>query len=59
MKTIIAEKPSVAREIAGLVGASDKKDGYRLGAWRRSGFRSTKLSFSTKLDTKHKASIKH
>ena len=28
MKTIIAEKPSVAREIAGLVGASDKKDGY-------------------------------
>ena len=25
MKTIIAEKPSVAREIAGIVGASDKK----------------------------------
>ncbi len=25
MKTIIAEKPSVAREIAGLVGASDKR----------------------------------
>lgn len=31
MKTIIAEKPSVAREIAGLVGASNKKDGYLTG----------------------------
>ena len=31
MKTIISEKPSVAREIAGLVGASDKKDGYLTG----------------------------
>ena len=31
MKTIIAEKPSVAREIAGLLGASDKKDGYLTG----------------------------
>ena len=31
MKTIIAEKPSVAREIAGLVGASDKRDGYLTG----------------------------
>ncbi|GGE19159.1 type IA DNA topoisomerase [Sphingobacterium cellulitidis] len=31
MKTIIAEKPSVAREIAGLVGASDKQDGYLTG----------------------------
>lgn len=31
MKTIIAEKPSVAREIAGLVGATDKKDGYLTG----------------------------
>ncbi|WP_333597007.1 DNA topoisomerase 3 [Chryseobacterium flavum] len=31
MKTIIAEKPSVAREIARLVGASDKKDGYLTG----------------------------
>lgn len=31
MKTIIAEKPSVAREIASLVGASDKKDGYLIG----------------------------
>ncbi|MCT4317802.1 DNA topoisomerase III [Elizabethkingia anophelis] len=31
MKTIIAEKPSVAREIAGLMGASDKKDGYLTG----------------------------
>ncbi|MBL7761302.1 MAG: DNA topoisomerase III [Flavobacteriaceae bacterium] len=31
MKTIIAEKPSVAREIAALVGASDKKDGYLTG----------------------------
>lgn len=31
MKTIIAEKPSVAREIAGLLGATDKKDGYLTG----------------------------
>lgn len=31
MKTIIAEKPSVAREIATLLGASDKKDGYLTG----------------------------
>jgi len=31
MKTIIAEKPSVAREIAGIVGASDKKEGYLTG----------------------------
>lgn len=31
MKTVIAEKPSVAREIAGLLGASDKKDGYLTG----------------------------
>jgi hypothetical protein len=32
---------------------------HRFGAWRRSGFRSTKLSASTKLDTKHKASFNH
>ena len=31
MKTIIAEKPGVAREIARLVGASDKKEGYLTG----------------------------
>jgi DNA topoisomerase-3 len=31
MKTIIAEKPSVAREIAGLLGATEKKDGYLTG----------------------------
>lgn len=31
MKTIIAEKPSVAREIAALVGATEKKDGYLSG----------------------------
>lgn len=31
MKIIIAEKPSVAREIAGIVGASDKKEGYLTG----------------------------
>nr|WP_315240077.1 DNA topoisomerase [uncultured Flavobacterium sp.] len=31
MKTIIAEKPSVAREIAGLLGASEKMDGYLTG----------------------------
>lgn len=31
MKAIIAEKPSVAREIAGLLIASEKKDGYLTG----------------------------
>lgn len=31
MKTIIAEKPSVAREIAYLLGVSEKKDGYLTG----------------------------
>jgi DNA topoisomerase-3 len=31
MKTIIAEKPSVAREIAGIVGAAEKKEGYITG----------------------------
>lgn len=31
MIAIIAEKPSVAREIATIVGASDKKDGYLSG----------------------------
>lgn len=32
MQTIIAEKPSVAREIAGLLGAADKRDGYLAGS---------------------------
>lgn len=31
MKAIIAEKPSVAREIASLLGASEKMDGYMKG----------------------------
>lgn len=31
MKVVIAEKPSVAREIAVLLGASEKKDGYLTG----------------------------
>jgi DNA topoisomerase-3 len=31
MKVVIAEKPSVAREIARLLGASEKKDGYLAG----------------------------
>ncbi|MTD67693.1 type IA DNA topoisomerase [Flavobacterium sp. LC2016-13] len=31
MKTVIAEKPSVAREIARLLGATEKKDGYLTG----------------------------
>lgn len=31
MIAIIAEKPSVAREIAAIVGANDKKDGYLCG----------------------------
>lgn len=31
MKAIIAEKPSVAREIAALLGATEKKDGYMTG----------------------------
>ncbi|CAM2858751.1 DNA topoisomerase III [Chryseobacterium flavum] len=32
MKAVIAEKPSVAREIAALLGATDKKDGYLTGS---------------------------
>ena len=31
MKTVIAEKPSVAREIASLLGAFEKKEGYLTG----------------------------
>ncbi len=31
MKAVIAEKPSVAREIAALLGASERKDGYLTG----------------------------
>ena len=31
MKTIITEKPSVAREIAYVLGATEKKDGYFTG----------------------------
>jgi DNA topoisomerase III len=31
MKVVIAEKPSVAREIANLLGAVEKKDGYLTG----------------------------
>jgi DNA topoisomerase-3 len=31
MKVVIAEKPSVAREIASLLGATEKKDGYLIG----------------------------
>lgn len=31
MKAIIAEKPSVAREIASIVGAGEKRDGYLSG----------------------------
>ena len=31
MKTIIAEKPSVAREIARIVGATEREDGYFTG----------------------------
>jgi DNA topoisomerase-3 len=31
MKVVIAEKPSVAREIAGVLGAAEKKDGYLTG----------------------------
>lgn len=31
MKAVIAEKPSVAREIAALLGATDRKDGYLTG----------------------------
>lgn len=32
MKAVIAEKPSVAREIAALLGATEKKDGYLAGS---------------------------
>ena len=31
MKVIIAEKPSVARDIALIVGAKERKDGYMEG----------------------------
>ena len=31
MKLIVAEKPSVGREIAGIVGAKERKDGYIAG----------------------------
>jgi DNA topoisomerase-3 len=31
MKAVIAEKPSVAREIAALLGATEKKEGYLMG----------------------------
>jgi DNA topoisomerase-3 len=31
MKLCIAEKPSVARDIAAIVGASSRKDGYLEG----------------------------
>ena len=31
MKTIIAEKPSVAREIARIVGAGKREEGYLTG----------------------------
>ncbi len=31
MKVIIAEKPSVARDIAAIVGANSRKDGYLEG----------------------------
>ncbi|PIF45293.1 DNA topoisomerase-3 [Chryseobacterium sp. 52] len=31
MKVVLAEKPSVAREIAVLLGASEKKEGYLIG----------------------------
>jgi hypothetical protein len=31
----------------------------RFGTWRRWGFRTTKLSVSTELDSKHKTSFKH
>ena len=32
MKTIIAEKPSVAREIARIVGATKREEGYFEGS---------------------------
>ncbi len=31
MRLVIAEKPSVARSIAGVIGADQKKDGYMEG----------------------------
>lgn len=35
MKTVLAEKPSVARDIARVLGANEKKDGYMEGGgWR-------------------------
>ena len=31
MQLVIAEKPSVARSIAGVIGADQKRDGYMEG----------------------------
>ena len=31
MKLVIAEKPSVARSIAAVIGATDRQDGYLQG----------------------------
>ena len=31
MKLVIAEKPSVARSIAAVIGATDQQDGYLQG----------------------------
>lgn len=31
MRLVIAEKPSVARSIAGVIGADQQKDGYMEG----------------------------
>lgn len=31
MRLVIAEKPSVTRSIAGVIGADQKKDGYMEG----------------------------
>ena len=37
IQLVIAEKPSVARSIAGVIGADQKRDGYMEGNERLSG----------------------
>ena len=45
MKLVIAEKPSVARSLAAVLGATAKKDGYLEGNGTHAGF---KLEFPEK-----------
>ena len=37
VQLVIAEKPSVARSIAAVIGAAEKQNGYWQSLWQRSG----------------------